>query len=322
MTLRSAVAVSSTLALTACQWFEPPATDDVAVRLLPKSEDEPELAITARELRQALARRRVRVSGDLDAPPLAPAVQKAVLEEIIETRLFAHEAQRRGLTVSSTTVEAELSAVVEGLPPGELERRLNRTYQTEGHLRAGIESRLLTQELLESEVDPRIADAELEAVWASWPAESKMEPPRVRAAQIVVSSEQAAKEVAKELRNGVAFEKLAMDHSVAPNATAGGYLGWFARDEMPEIVDETCFSLEPGATSDIVPSEYGYHLFKVYERRDGHPLEIEDARRELEQAIMDERLRGARDRLEARLRARWAIKENESVIEEVFEWER
>lgn len=305
-----------------CTWFETPAADDAVVRFEPKEEGRAPLVITARELRRALARRRVQLSGDLDAPPLPPTVQRAVLDELIETELFAARARELGLTVSSTTVEAELETVVSGLPRSDLDRTLNQTYQTEDNLRQSIRARLLMRELMAHEVDPSISKAEVEARWAATDAARKMQPPRVRAAQIVVASEQAAEEVKKQLREGASFEELAMKHSVAPNAPAGGYLGWFARKEMPEIVDETCFELEPGAVSDVVPSEYGYHVFKVYERTEGRPIELAEARADLERSIMEDRLRAARQRLRSRVEATWTIVEDEDAVREVFQWGR
>lgn len=310
------------IAVIGCTWFEKPAADDAVVRLIPKEEGRASLVVTAHELRRALARRRVQLSGDLDAPPLPPAVQRAVLDELVETELFAARARELGLTVSSTTVEAELETVVSGLPRSELDRTLNQTYQTEDSLRQSIRARLLMRELLAREVDPNISKAELEARWAETDPANKMQPPRVRAAQIIVASEQAAKEVKKQLREGDSFEELAMQHSVAPNAPAGGYLGWFARKEMPEIVDETCFELEPGAVSDVVPSEYGYHVFKVYERTEGRPIELAEVRAELERSIMDDRLRAARERLRRRVEAAWTVEKNEDAIQEVFKWGR
>lgn len=306
----------------ACTWLEQPPADDAVVRLEPKVEGRAPLVITAPELRRALARRRVQLSGGLDAPPLPPEIQRMVLDELIETKLFANHARQLGLTISSTTVDAELDVIASGLPASELQRTLNQTYQTDDNLRESIRQRLLLRTLLAREVDSNVSKAELEARWQAADAAEKMRPPRVRAAQIVVASEQTAREVRKRLRDGETFEALAMERSVTPNASAGGYLGWFARKEMPEVIDETCFELEPGKVSDIVPSEYGYHIFKVYERTEGQPITLEEARADLERSIMDDRLRAARKRLRERLEADWTMTGNEAGIEKVFQWGR
>jgi peptidyl-prolyl cis-trans isomerase C/foldase protein PrsA len=322
MPTRTGAAWALAVLAAGCTWFDEPVTDDAVVRFAPKVEGRAPLVITAAELRRSLARRRVQLSGDLDAPPLPPEVQSAVLDELIEIELFSHHAQQLGLTVSSTTVDAELDVVISGLPKSELQRTLNATYQTAENLEESIRQRLMLRALLAREVDPNVSKAELKARWNATDPAEKMRPPRVRAAQIVVASEQTARQVRKRLRGGEAFEELAMEHSVTPNAPAGGYLGWFARKEMPEVIDETCFELEPGKVSDIVPSEYGYHIFKVYERTEGQPITFAEARPELERSIMDDRLRTARNRLRARLEDEWTMTRNEAAIKEVFQWGR
>jgi len=322
--LRLPVVVAAGLAAAGpgCTLFDAPQPDDAVVRFVPIDETLEPLKLTARELRQELARRRVQISGDLDAPPLPAEVQRDVLDQMIEQALFNAHAKALKLTVSSTIVEAELTAMERDLPDAELDRILNETYQTRSRIRERIRQRLLTQKLLAEISNGDISDAEIEARWTAWDPEAKMHPPRVKAGQIVVSSEQTAKEVRQRLKQGVAFEQLAMEYSVAPNAAAGGYLGWFARKEMPEIVDETCFELEPGEVSDIVPSEYGYHIFKVYEVSEGRPVTLEEARDEIRRSIVDDRSRAARDRLASALRSQWKIEENEEKIREVFQWGR
>src|SRR5260370_31296054 len=55
--------------------------------------------------------------------------------------------------------------------------------------------------------------------------------------------------------------------SAAPEGSAGGDRGCFARVTMPKAFDDTCFSLAIGKTSGVVVSPYGYHVFKVLGRR-------------------------------------------------------
>ena len=54
---------------------------------------------------------------------------------------------------------------------------------------------------------------------------------------------------------------------------------------MPEVFDQTCFSLAPGKVSDIVSSPYGYHLFKVLEKRPSGLPPLQDIRAKVEAAL-------------------------------------
>ncbi len=301
---------------------QPVEVDPAVVRLTPRSPEGVEIIITPQELRQTLARRRLQVTGNLDAPPLPRRAQEKILDELVHAKLYESEAGRVGLTVSSTTVQAELEAMVASLPPDRYRQWLTETYQTEENVRDSIRRRLMVQALIAREPVRAPSEPELESEWESLPASERMKPPRVKAAQIVVATEQTAREVKARLKEGYSFEELAVRYSVAPNAEAGGYLGWFAQGEMPKVIDEACFSLEPGQVSAVIPSEYGYHLFLVYEFEPGRALTMQDAMPQLRERFHDRELRSAEERLRERLLGDYEIVRDDERANEVFKWGR
>ncbi|MGF1511004.1 MAG: peptidylprolyl isomerase [Myxococcota bacterium] len=301
--------------LTSCTISDDPQPSRAPlVTLDPLDPNQPERTVTVRDFRRMLARRRLEREGRIDASPLTPALREALLEELIETEMLLAEAERLGVTVSSTVVQAELVGMRAGIPTDEFKRMLIRTYQTEETVRETVRRRLTIEALLDRKTPP-VGDAELRAAWEALPPSEKMKPARVRAGQILVSTEQSGREVLKRLRKGESFEALARSHSVAPNAPAGGYLGWFARGEMPEVMEKLCFSLEPEQTSELLPSEYGYHVFKVYEREAERPLTLEEARTRLQHDLEDQHAREAKDVLLAALRQKLDIIRNEEALQ-------
>jgi parvulin-like peptidyl-prolyl isomerase len=90
-----------------------------------------------------------------------------------------------------------------------------------------------------------------------------------------------------------AFQDAARKTSCCASRAAGGDLGWFARvHDMVEPFARAAFPLEPYQMSDVVKTQYGYHLILVIDRRAGHETKFEDVKPMVKE-VYGERLREA-----------------------------
>ena len=119
-------------------------------------------------------------------------------------------------------------------------------------------------------------------------------PEEVQASHILFSTEAAdedavrarAEQILEEARSGADFAALATEHSEDEgSATQGGDLGLFGRGRMVPEFEEVAFSLEPGAISDLVKTQFGFHIIKVTERQEGSVRPLEDVREQIEDQI-------------------------------------
>jgi peptidyl-prolyl cis-trans isomerase C len=139
----------------------------------------------------------------------------------------------------------------------------------------------------------------------------------VRALHLAVRMEPAARKLWERIHNGAQFEKLARLYSVSPDRERGGDLGFFTRGQKPKAFEEACFRLKPGQLSPVTPSEYGYHLFKVLERRPARPRTFEEARADIVAALRREKEAAAEEAFRRELRARAAIEIDARAVQKV-----
>ena len=65
-----------------------------------------------------------------------------------------------------------------------------------------------------------------------------------------------------QIESGTAFADLAKEHSDCPSGNEGGDLGHFGKGMMVPEFEQSAFSMQPGETSDIVETSFGYHLIQ------------------------------------------------------------
>jgi len=128
-------------------------------------------------------------------------------------------------------------------------------------------SKILMDLLLQSEAKAAVSDGAMHQLYdeASRQMTGQQE---VRARHILVKTEDEAKAIIAELKNGADFAELAKQKSTDPGAAEGGDLGYFPKDEMvPEFAD-AAFKLEKGQISEPVHTRFGWHVIKVEDKRE------------------------------------------------------
>ncbi|MDR0966349.1 MAG: peptidyl-prolyl cis-trans isomerase [Myxococcales bacterium] len=195
-------------------------------------------------------------------------LKRSILNGLIDQALVLQAARGKGIELPEGTLEQEFSRLRGQYPDGSLAELLSEIRLTEEELFERRRELLLVEHYFAKEIFARqaVTEAEIEAHYQANPDEFSV-PEGVRAAHIVVSTNDAAIGVLRELRAGLAFDEAARRYSVAPEGKNGGDLGFFPRGVMPPMFDKVCFELPVGRVSDIVPSDYGFHIFKVLEKK-------------------------------------------------------
>ena len=85
---------------------------------------------------------------------------------------------------------------------------------------------------------------------------------KVHCAHILVEKLSLAQEIKTKIANGESFANLAKQYSIDSSKKRGGDLGFFGRGMMVQEFEKAAFALEKGQISDIVKTQFGYHIIK------------------------------------------------------------
>lgn len=110
------------------------------------------------------------------------------------------------------------------------------------------------------------------------------------ASHILVETEEAANEIKSELDGGADFAEMARERSTGPSGPGGGSLGWFGAGMMVPSFEAAVMDLQPGAVSDPVQTQFGWHVIKLNETRTAEAPSLDSVREELETQIRQTRV--------------------------------
>ena len=88
-----------------------------------------------------------------------------------------------------------------------------------------------------------------------------------RASHILVKEQELARRLKEELKKGANFKDLARKHSTCPSKSQGGDLGWFGPGKMVPAFENAVKRMSVGSVSDLVKTQFGFHLIKLTGKR-------------------------------------------------------
>src|SRR5579863_8587748 len=115
-----------------------------------------------------------------------------------------------------------------------------------------------------------------------------------------------AEDLLKQIKAGADFAKMAQENSDdKSNASKGGDLGWVMRGQMVPEFEKATFALKTNQISDVVTTNYGFHIVQVLEKEDAHLRPLDEVRAEivtsLKSQTLNERMQALADQAHAEL---------------------
>lgn len=193
----------------------------------------------------------------LAEPPSWHSLRQFILQTLVKRKaLFAMIQKDQSFDLKDPEIYRQcyrkIQVQVAGLP---------EFFKREGY-QDKLENRICEAHVIDQYVEQMTADVVIsEAMARQYYQAHQAEftsPERILVRHIHLPSEGAARRILRRAHKHN-FKVLAQQHSIAPEAEAGGLLGPFAAHEMPTFLREV-FTLKLGRISSILKSSYGYHI--------------------------------------------------------------
>ncbi len=222
---------------------------------------------------------------------LINSFKKNVLEQIINYELLFQQAKEEKVKISKSDINLEIDKIKDNFSsPEEFNKVLKANKLTLTQLKDDIKRQLMIQYILEEAKNKiNITDDEL-LEYYNKNKESFFESEKVHARHILVETEEEAKNIIRQLNEGIIdFAELAKEKSICPSAENGGDLGFFAKGQMVKEFEDVAFSLKPGEISEIVKTEFGYHIIKCEEKKEEYSPSFEEVKDQINNILRYQR---------------------------------
>jgi nitrogen fixation protein NifM len=250
-----------------------------------------------------------------------PKLQEKALEQAIGSRLLLDQANQLDMPVSGEAIDAEIAKVVEQLGGEEnFKQALEAQNISEENFRKEIEKGAKVNALVNKACSSVCEPTEDEVV-AFYEAhkEEYVAEEQVLCQHILVKTEEndlpevksAALEkilaIKQRIADGGDFAEEAKKHSDCPSGKEGGSLGWFGRGMMVPEFDKAAFEMAKGQVSDVVTTQFGYHIIYKADCSGGEALTLVDVHDQIKDLLRHEARGRAMDVYMEELRSKAVI---------------
>jgi len=248
-------------------------------------------------------------------------LRQEILDELISAELLYQQAKKADLGDLRKNIDEQFENIKNGF---ESEQQFKEILKDRGisqkELKKDIKKGVFIKAFLDGKIYNNITVTEEEKRQEYEKNKDKLDvPEQVRASHILINvAPDASKEnkaeakekidgLRKRVRSGADFAELAKADSQCPSAAQGGDLGYFKRGDMVKSFEDAAFSLEKGQISDVVETQFGYHIIKVVDKQLARTLSYNEIKDNMERFLLNQRKKEALDKFIKGLREKAKI---------------
>lgn len=210
-----------------------------------------------------------------------------VLDQMISEKLLIQEAKNMGLEEDNDVLE-QIKKITE---------------------------QILVQGLIEREILDKINVNDVEVlVYYEQNKDSFTEKEQFHLYNILLETEEEAQDVLEQLKAGKDFSEIAIEKSTGPSAAQGGDLGYLSRGSIIPEIEDVVFALELGKLSEIIKTDFGFHILKITEKKPETVKALEEVKEDIIQTLLPDKQKDAFENLLEELKDKAEIEINEDAL--------
>ena len=212
-------------------------------------------------------------------------MKKAILQQMIQEQVIYQEAKKEKLEAKPAEVDKQFKQLKDSIKQDkEYEKFLKDNDIDDEFLKAQLTKDISIQNFKNNfDKKTKISEAEMKKYYNE--NKNNYVDDEVKASHILISTvdqktnkplseekkkeaKKKAEEVYQKVKSGEDFAKLAKEYSDDKGSAAnGGDLGFFSKGQMVPEFEKAAFEMDKGQISNIVESQYGYHIIKVTDKK-------------------------------------------------------
>jgi len=221
-----------------------------------------------------------------------PQPENAVIDQLVSAELLYQAGTKLGVPDLDKQVATKVSESKAKFPDNAaFENALKSANLNQKELEDLIRRDIIISNLVDKEIAPKatVSDADAKKFYDENLDKFK-QGDSIRASHILCgvdpkatdAEKKKAKEKAeallKEVKAGKDFSELAKTNSTCPSKAQGGDLGFFGKGQMVPAFENAAFALKPGEVSNVVETQFGYHIIKVTEKKGAGVTKFEEVK--------------------------------------------
>lgn len=265
----------------------------------------------------------------------AQKFQEEIYEKMITDKIVEQAATEEGISVTDEEVEKDFEEVSATLKQQEsFKKMMEENKIDDEYLKGQIKKDKTIQKYFDKKMEEsKVTDEEAKKYYDEHIDDfTKSE---IKASHILISTRDAATQaplpdeekakkkeeaeaILKQAKSGENFAELAQKHSEDPgSARMGGDLGYFDKKRMVPEFTEVAFALKVGEISDLVETEYGYHIIKLVDKKEAEVESFESVKQSIKDNLEYEKYNALVEELKGKAKIERSEENLKKVEEEI-----